>query len=264
MTNAERHTRYRELLRQQAKFEKIWTPRILAALRSQSAPFIEYMQKEGPTPALMLIDTLVRPEPVERVLRQLYRTVGVQAGNNEYAFYLRAFPNQMNQVKAFGFNAFWRDLMNRIFDRIGAQKVTSITETERKRIQTVLERGQNENLSNYELAKLLRSDAVNEARARVISRTELGTAAAEGQELAAQQSGLEFVRTWISAQRPTTRRVPRDFADHYHMEGVQAKPGESFLVMTRNGGEYMRFPHDPNASVSQLANCLCGCIREPV
>lgn len=264
MTNAERHTRYRELLRQQVKFEKIWTQRILAALREQSAPFIDYMQKEGPTPALMLIDSLVRPEPVERILRQLYRTVGVQAGNNEYAFYLRAFPEQMNKVKAFGFNAFWRDLMNRIFDRIGAQKVTSITDTERKRIQTVLERGQNENLSNYELAKLLRSDAVNEARARLVARTELGSAAGEGQELAAAESGLTLKKTWISVQRPTTRILPRDQADHYHMNGVQVGPGEMFVVMTKNGAELMRFPHDPNASAAQLCNCLCAVIREPV
>lgn len=222
------------------------------------------MQKDGPTPALMLIDSLVRPEPVERILRQLYRTVGVQAGNNEYAFYLREFPNQMNQVKAFGFNAFWRDLMNRIFDRIGAQKVTSITETERKRIQTVLERGQNDNLSNYELAKLLRSDAVNEARARVISRTELGTAAAEGQELAAQQSGLEFRRTWVSARNINTRRVPRDMFDHLTADNQSVGPGELFFIIGRQGGEYMRFPHDPNGSAGNVINCRCACIREPV
>lgn len=264
MTNAERHTRYRELLRQQAKFEKIWTPRILAALRSQSAPFIEYMQKEGPTPALMLIDSLVRAEPVERVLRTMYQKVGVSAGNNEYAYYLRNFPEKMNQVKAFGFNAFWRDLMNRIFGNIGAEKVTSITETEKKRIQIVLQRGQDESLSNYELANLLRSEAINDARARLVARTELGSAAGEGQELAAMQSGLQLKKTWISVRRPTTRILPRDQFDHFHMSGVQVGPGESFFVMGKNGGEFMRFPHDPTASAGNLCNCLCACIREPV
>lgn len=264
MTNAERHTRYRQLLRQQAKFEKIWTPRILAALRAQSAPFIEYMQKEGPTPALMLIDSLVRPEPVESVLRQLYRTVGVQAANNEYAFYLRAFPEQMNQVKAFGFNAFWRDLMNSIFNRIGADKVVGITATERKRLQGVLEKGQQENLSNYEMVKLLRSPEIHAARARVIARTETGTASAEGQELAARQSGITLSKVWISAQRFSTRRIPRDQFDHLVMHNVRVGPNEPFLVPSMQGGEYLLFPHDSNGSAGNVINCRCACIREPV
>lgn len=264
MTPAERQYRYRVLMKQQARFEKIWQPRILAALRKQAEPFIEYMLRNGPEAALYIIDSLILPDAVEKVLRQLYRTVGVQSGNEEYGHLLRTYPEKINQGKAFGFNDFWRGLLNAFYDLVGADRVVSITETEKKRIRAVLEEAADRNLSNYELAKLLRSDAVNAARSRVISRTETGTAGAYGQDIAAKQTGLLFTLTWISAHRHSTRRLPQDSFDHWNMEGVKIRPGEQFFVMGKMGGEYIPYPHAANGSAGNVVNCLCQAIREAV
>lgn len=236
----------------------------MAALRAQAEPFIKYMMANGPQAALLIIDSLVLPDPVQKVLQQLYGTVGVQSANEEYGHLIKTYPDLINQQKAFGFNRIWRDIMNTIFGRIGAEKVQHITDTEKKRIQAVLERGQDENLSNYELAKLLRSDAVNDARARVIARTETGTAAAEGGQIAADQSGLELAKTWISAQRFNTRRMPRDQFDHLTMHGVQVGPNEPFFVPSKFGGEFLNYPHDANGSAGNVINCRCVVVREPI
>lgn len=264
MTSAERQYRYRVLMKQQARFEKIWQPRILAALRKQAEPFIEYMLRNGPEAALYIIDSLVLPDAVEKVLRQLYRTVGVQAGNEEYGHLLRTYPEKINQGKAFGFNDFWRGLLNAFYDLVGADRVVSITETEKKRIRAVLEEAADRNLTNYELAKLLRSDAVNAARSRVIARTETGTAGAKGQDIAAKQTGLLFTLTWISAQRNTTRRTPRDEFNHFVMQNVRVMPGELFLVPSKMGGEFIPYPHAAEASAGNCINCLCTVIREAI
>lgn len=264
MTPAERQYRYRVLMKQQARFEKIWQPRILAALRKQAEPFIEYMLRNGPEAALYIIDSLILPDAVEKVLRQLYRTVGVQAGNEEYGHLLRTYPEKINQGKAFGFNDFWRGLLNAFYELVGADRVVQITSTEKKRIRSVLEDAANRNLTNYELAKLLRSDAVNAARSRVIARTETGTAGAKGQALAAAQTKLIFKLTWISARRFSTRVLPRDQWDHYHMHNVQIQPGEQFFVMSKFGGEFIPYPHAENASAGNTINCRCVAIREAV
>lgn len=264
MTPAERQYRYRQLMKQQARFEKIWQPRILAALRKQAEPFIEYMLRNGPEAAMYIIDSLILPDAVEKVIRQLYRTVGVQAGNDEYGHLIRTYPEKINQAKAFGFNSFWRDLMNSFYSLFGGSRVASITQTEKDRIRSVLEQSADQNLSNYELAKLLRSDAVNAARSRVIARTETGTASAKGQDIAAKQTGLMFKLTWISARRFNTRVLPRDQWDHYHMDQVQIQPGEQFFVMSKTGGEFIPYPHAENASAGNTINCRCVAIREAI
>lgn len=262
MTPSERQYRYRVLMKQQARFEKIWQPRILAALRKQAEPFIEYMLRNGPEAALYIIDSLILPNAVEKVLRQLYRTVGVQAGNEEYGHLLNTYPEKINQAKAFGFNSFWRDLMNSFYSLFGGSRVASITQTEKDRIRSVLEQSADQNLSNYELAKLLRSDAVNAARSRVIARTETGTASAKGQDIAAKQTGLMFTLTWVSARRHSTRRLPQDSFDHWNLDGVRIRPGEQFFVMGKMGGEYIPYPHAANGSAGNVINCLCTAIRE--
>lgn len=261
MTPRERQIRYRKYMRQQAKFENEWQPKVMYALRVQSAPFIARLMEVGPESALGAIDDLIQPEPIQDVLFRLYNNVGVRTANEEYGFIKRTW---LTSQKAFGFNSFWRQIISNIFGRIGGEKVTSITETEKKRIRQVLEENGGRGLTNSQLAEKLRSDAVNEARSWVITRTEVGTASEIGKETAADQSGLQFRMTWISAQRNTTRRLPQDQFDHYHMQGVSIMPGEKFLVMGKRGAEFLKYPHDPEGSVGNLINCLCTVIREPI
>lgn len=261
MTPRERQIRYRKYMRQQAKFENEWQPKVMYALRAQSAPFIARLMEVGPESALGAIDDLVQPEPIQDVLFRLYNNVGVRAANEEYGFIKRTW---LTSQKAFGFNAFWRQIISNIFGRIGGEKVTSITETEKKRIRQVLEENSGKGLTNSQLAEKLRSDAVNEARSWVITRTEVGTASEIGKEIAADQSGLQFRRVWISAHRNTTRRLPRDSWDHWNLQGVTVGPGEKFFVMGKNGGEFLNYPHDPQGSVGNVVSCLCACVREPI
>ena len=264
MTPQQRRARYRQLMKQQARYEAVWQPRILAALNRMAEPFIASVRENGSTVALANISTLVTPEPMFNVLSKLYNTVGVQAANNEYQHLIDTYPDLMNRQKAFGFNAWWRGIISRIFGEIGAEKVVSINQTEIRRLQHILEQSALQGLTNYQLAQKLKGSEVNLPRARVIARTETGFAGAIGQQIAADQSGLLFNMTWISAQRFSTRRIPRDQWDHLIMHDVSVVPGELFFVPSKTGGEFMRYPHDSNGSAGNVINCRCVAIREPV
>ena len=86
-----------------------------------------------------------------------------------------------------------------------------------------------------------------------IARTETLSAMNYGGEIGAAETGLEYRKTWLSAMDNRTR------PEHMSVDGPIAEH-ESFNV----GGEMLRFPGDPAASVYNRVNCRCTVIREVV
>lgn len=269
MTPKEQQRVYRQLTRKQARFEATWEPLIFAALRKQSLPAIRALESNGYEYTLSNLDTLVQDDAIEAVLRRLYRTVGVESANDTYGYIQSAYGAEMRgekgysphvQVKRFGFNQVWANIMNGIFSVFGARNVRSITDTERARLRRELIQGQQDGISNFELAKRLRSESIWAKRARVISRTEPAIAASAGANSAAKRSGLLMMKTWLSARDNRTRRIPEDATDHYTMNNVQVTQDEPFLVPKIGGMDAMQHPHEPGSPANQVIQCRCKVI----
>jgi hypothetical protein len=212
---------------------------------------------------MSLAASLVNPEPIARVLYQLWISVGVSAANYEYGFLIEKYPEILQQ-KAFGFNSFWRGLMQEFFDLFAARKVSSITNTERQRINRLLQEAADQGMDVYATAQTLTSDDIDTYRSRLIARTEILGASSHGARLAINQTGLQMNKVWLSARRFSTRILPRDQFDHYHMDNVSVSMNDQFLVISRAGGEFMDYPGDPKGSAGNICNCLCQVIYEPV
>lgn len=264
MNRAQRNKRYRELIRAQANYERIWMPRIYAALRKQIDPVINSLRQNGPVATLAILDTLIIGTPIDNVLSTLYRTVGVSAANDSYGALVELYP-EIRRQKAFGFNRFWADIMNAFYSLWGAQNVTNITNTERKRIRNVLIQGIEDNLTVEQYIKVLRSPDVDKRRARLIARTEAKMASGKGNDVGAKQTGYLMNKTWLSARDKRTRVQPRDQTDHYHMHLKTAGPDEYFLVPNIKGHNLMLYPGDTTMGTppSQLCNCRCVVTHEP-
>lgn len=263
MTRNERNARRNQLLRQQDKYVRQWEPVIYAALRKQIAPVIKFLKQFGPVQTLAMLDTLIIPGAVGEVLPRLYRSVGVAAANDEYGYLIKLYGTE---TKSFGFNRFWASIMDAFYDLWGAQHVTNITETERKRIRNVLQKGVEDNLTIEQYVKVLQSRDVDKVRARLIARTEAKMASGKGQDMGAKQTGILFQKVWLSARDNRTRRMPEDQADHFHMQGVTALDNEPFTVPNKKGADLMLYPGDVtyNAKISSIANCRCVTTRDPV
>lgn len=263
MTRNERNARRNQLLRQQDKYVRQWEPVIYTALRKQIAPVIKFLKQFGPVQTLAMLDTLIIPGAVGEVLPRLYRSVGVAAANDEYGHLIKLYGTE---TKAFGFNRFWASIMDAFYDLWGAQHVTNITETERKRIRNVLQKGVEDNLTIEQYVKVLQSRDVDKARARLIARTEAKMASGKGQDMGAKQTGILFNKTWLSARDKRTRRIPEDQTDHYHLNGVSIGEAEYFTVSNKKGANLMLYPGDTTmgAPASQLCNCRCVTTRDPV
>lgn len=93
--------------------------------------------------------------------------------------------------------------------------------------------------------KLFRETYAN--RATTIARTEIVSAANAGALRAGEIAGMTR-KVWIATLDEYTR------PDHLAADGQEVPIGESFKV----GDDSLRYPGDPAAPISQIANCRCS------
>lgn len=261
-TPAQERSLYNQLSRKQAKREAAAETRIFAAIQRQIAPVLKVLRERGYTAAINAVSS-ISADPIQDVLRNLYRDYGVDAANDTYAYIQRFWGEEMSGQKAFGFNAIWAKIMNAFFEISGARNVTRITDSNRERLRKELIQGQNDNVDNYTLAERLEGPDIWRARSKLISRTETGIASSYGAETGAKQSGLLMNKKWLSARDKRTRRIPPDQTDHYTMNNVEVAMDDFFMVPSGAGFNMMIRPHAEGAPADQVCNCRCKVVYIP-
>jgi hypothetical protein len=139
-----------------------------------------------------------------------------------------------------------------------AAKVQQINRTTENQIRGIIRSSLDEGLSIVNTAARIRelSAPMSAIRAHVIARTETHTAANFGAQAAAELTGLQMKREWVSAMDDRTRTTPPDEFDHADADGQVVGMREPFTV----GGESLMFPGDPSASPGNQIMCRCACI----
>lgn len=265
MTQAQLLSRFRQLSRLQAKQEAAWGPVLEKALSDQIKPVLAYLRDHSIPETIALTGSLIRPDVLRPPLQALYRRAGVETANSEYGFLVQQFP-EILQRKSFGFNEFFRGLMQAFFDSFATRKITQMTSTSQQWINGRLQWALDNGYDTINAAKLIVSTGgnINKYRSRLIARTELLGVSSYGSKIGAQKTGLAMEKVWISAQRWDTRRLPADQFDHYHAHMSKVGMDEKFLILSQTGGEYMDFPGDPAGSAGNICNCLCKAIHQPI
>jgi hypothetical protein len=96
-----------------------------------------------------------------------------------------------------------------------------------------------------------------EARAEVITKTEMGrtfSMAAEKRRQQAAESVDGLMKIWDHAGHPITPRL-----SHLAVHGQTVPAKEPFKLRDKNGYRLM-YPHDPNADISEVVNCGCDAV----
>jgi hypothetical protein len=137
-----------------------------------------------------------------------------------------------------------------------ASKVTQINRTTENQIRRIIRGGIDEGLSVAKIGFNIRTMAapMSALRANIIARTETHTAANFGAQQAAELTGLNMKREWVSAQDDRTRDTSE--ADHVDADGQTVGMKEPFTV----SGEKLMFPGDPSGSAANVINCRCAVV----
>ncbi len=250
--------RFKQLDREQSRYESYQLPRIIAALRKQQEPVLKYLADHSITETIHMVPNLIRREPIANMLLSLYISTGSKAATSERAF-LKQFAGQ----KAFSFRKFWARIMTSFYEQYGVPRVTDITNTERERITKILIQANNDRLDNFQTAQKLKDENINQARALVITRTENLAAASKGASEGAKSTPFLLAKQWISALDKRTRTMPKNQFDHLMMNGTQIDEGDKFLVSGAAGGELLNYPGDPEGSAANVINCRCRAVYLP-
>ena len=138
------------------------------------------------------------------------------------------------------------------------KKITSITDTTRDRIVSLVDRGYREGLGVAEIGRSIRGaiPAMSQIRGALIARTETHGAANFGADAAARETGLNLRKEWVSASDERTRDSHAEAGMAYSVGGSIGPIGmdDAFDV----GGVSMMYPGDPSAPVEEIANCRCA------
>lgn len=163
----------------------------------------------------------------------------------------------LNEVKsAHGPDVIKASLIERLGIAVGAfikktmaKKVVQINRTTEAQIRTTIRRGLSDGLGVDKIARELRKTAgpLSALRAHVIARTETHTAANFGAQAAAELTGLDMKREWVSASDERTRDP------HSSADGQTRGMNEAFEV----NGEALMYPGDPSGSAGNIINCRC-------
>lgn len=168
-------------------------------------------------------------------------------------------------------DGFYQRLFEEYLQSYGGVRIAQVSETTRRQIVQMVERGLRDGLSVDEIADLIieRAPVVSETRAAIIARTETHSAAMYASINSAKRSTLPLVKEWVSAEDGRTRDFGEgdgivDEFSHRAMDGVTVPIDDPFEVPTKFGTtEKLMYPGDPAGSAANIINCRCSQVYVP-
>lgn len=195
-----------------------------------------------------VISALLETRPMNVAYLRVYSVVGVRHGRKIG----REINRNEKQFNPFEFEVDW---FRSISDWIGSnltQRIKGVNDYTIELINNLVEYSLEQNYTITQmriyLEKQLNSPKFNRNRSLRIARTETTTAANYGAFKAAENTGYEMIKEWISVMDDRTRH------DHILEDGQKVGQYESFIMAD---GSELLFPGDQTASGKQVINCRC-------
>ncbi len=185
------------------------------------------------------------PKGLESLLTAHYRVVMEASGKRVLDGLKAATGFETKDAEGF-FAGFIKDWIA----RVTGKKVAKITDTTRNIIVKAIDDGEAEGLAIEKIADAIRvksGGAVAQYRARTIAMTETHSAATAANDGAAEASGLQLKRSWLTARDEKTRDT------HSFADGQVRALDEPFDV----GGYKLMRPGDPDGPPQEVIRCRC-------
>lgn len=200
------------------------------------------------------INTLLFSDGISRTMNQIIREVAVKYARDNY--------NTLRKEKQFGTSEEWiQMIMEYLGTNFYDKGVLQIVQTSRAMMLDILDRGNREGWGYYDYARYISETVpgLNQNRADMIARTEVGRAIHAGTFVGADRSPFQKQKMWVAAKDNRTRGNPfkgqKDKADHWNMDGQTVDFNDKF-VDSRSGSE-LDHPHDPQAKAVDVIRCRC-------
>lgn len=234
-----------------------WQPKLTKALNTIADNILQQPTIDA---ALLKAYSVQPTEELASIIKSLYIDAGRVMGAYAYQDVMQQVRKRQEQKRLapIGFNEqLINDIIQYYQTNLLTEAVLPISDTLRDYILLKLIEAQREGLSLTEVATAIEEAGMVRKRAFLIARTETVKAANYGAKKGAQATGYPMNKVWVSAQQSRTRRIPRDKADHLHMNGKEVAMDEPFNVPDVTGVILMDRPGDSGSPARQVVNCRC-------
>lgn len=251
----------------QSKIINHYTPKIFNVLKRQYLDFIKVVREHGPRHARVIINDIITPEPMVKVLKDLYlRSAYIES--NYVLNTLRPFMKPMVLKRVGGSASFslgFGDLapvIDSYFNlRLLSDSVIPINDNTKKYILRWL-LAEIEGGKDYETAiadfRALAIDGLKpkaKLRAGRIALGESTRALSFGGMIGAYMSGVDVDKVWVTSDDERVRGLPNYPATFSH---VALDLNSSSIFGAFYNGERIKFPGDPDASPENTGGCRCA------
>lgn len=237
----------RDWLVQHRGYERSQYRNFKAALDTQVVAVSRYIKDGGLATVQSHLGLLVNEAPVSAAYEKCYMSIGTKHA----AWTYKRIVDIATKSEGVGFFSHaWYSLMSVFFKDHAGSRITSVTETTRERITTLLADSQDLPISERAtyITDQLDSPDFNRNRSLMIARTESTTAAGYGAMIGADNSDYEVGKVWLPVMDSNTR------PDHAAMDGsLPVGIDETFAV----GDSDMLYPGDPAGSAREVIQCRC-------
>lgn len=251
---------HKKTLKRAKVYENKYRKRFYSYLRSVNYAIAKEIELNG---FGVDVSRFIKYEDLERIYKNLYNEVTINEAEIQYT---ELEPQEQIKQKDLiddlvGILApeskpisLWKRLLNEFITVRIAGRITEVTDTTRRRISVLIEKGIEEGLGATQVAKSIREDqGYNRNRSLAIARTETITAANQGRYMAALSSRYVMLKKWLPKVDNRTRLSHADFIDRPWVEMEQL-----FYVANADGIlEPARFPCDVTLSASNVISCRC-------
>jgi hypothetical protein len=223
------------------------------ALQTDIKAFEQALQNSEQS-ARKYINNLLFSDGISKTMMAIIKDVAVT--------YAKANYNTLRKEKQFNTSEEWIQIvMEYLGTNFYDKGVLQIVQTSRAMMLDILDRGNREGWGYYDYARYISETlpGLNQNRADMIARTEVGRAIHAGTFVGADRSPFQKQKIWVAAKDNRTRGNPfkgqKDKADHWNMDGQTVDFNDKF-VDTRSGSE-LDHPHDPQAKAVDVIRCRC-------
>lgn len=245
--------------RLRVKLDRKYSSLFYGVLKSELEAFARDVKRVGPQAAMSNLGAVAWDEKLMPIMRDMYREVGVTFGN---ATFRAISVDSKKAANPYGLNDEFLEELTSFLIQYGFYLAALMTKTTKDRLILLVTKALTDGLSTDDIILLILSDAqirYARYRATMIARTEVMRASNYASLKGAQKHPFLVDKVWIATRDARTRRIPRDFYDHWNMDGQTVEYDQPFVSADKVGRPIVvDAPGDPTAPKGFTINCRCA------
>lgn len=239
--------------------DKKYSSLFYGVLKSELEAFAKDVKRLGPQAAISGLGAANWDDKIFPILQKMYKEIGVKFGN---ATFRAISVDSKKAADPYGLNDEFLDELTSFLIQWGFYLASLMAKTTKDRLIILVTKAMADGLSTEDIYLLILSDPqlrYAKYRSVMIARTEVMRASNYASLKGAQKHPFLVDKVWIATRDARTRRIPKDFYDHWNMDGQTVEYNQPFISADKVGRPIVvDAPGDPTAPRGFTINCRCA------